>query len=406
MEPVSAFIKYSRAAEADVGGAGGGMMTPMFVGGGGRVVPGGAKVSFTAASPLQIAASAACADAMLEQYAHERARASAAAAAAVTAGATAKNIEDEAAELVVTFQNSLARPAYLRLPSSSPGAPPVVICIPSEESTEVRRPRIDRDVTLPTSVPSSSSTPALRHSSSGGGGGGGVQVATAEWGLAITLRSARGLPLGGGLHAVGGSEVIAVLDVSFPGGVHPVEAVPSNNARHITWTKANRLMPPDTRGRFSLSRCSRHTVLNIETPLSLNSISSYDVASVVNSSVRQGEVQSAAAAAVECVGWSGVGRAVPGVAPSWMRCGARRHAHQGLSLGGGHHGGAVQVDPIKPVLEASGPKRLKLKYDEPLPNFAFKFNLRHCITAAVTDVHAAAGNGSELAFTALVGRCR
>jgi len=37
---------------------------------------------------------------------------------------------------------------------------------------------------------------------------------------------------------------------------------------------------------------------------------------------------------------------------------------------------AVQVDPIKPTLKAPGTKRLKLKHDEPLSNFAFKFNLR------------------------------
>jgi hypothetical protein len=39
-------------------------------------------------------------------------------------------------------------------------------------------------------------------------------------------------------------------------------------------------------------------------------------------------------------------------------------------------GRAAQVDPIKPTLKAPGTKRLKLKYDEPLSKFAFKFNLR------------------------------
>jgi len=39
-------------------------------------------------------------------------------------------------------------------------------------------------------------------------------------------------------------------------------------------------------------------------------------------------------------------------------------------------GKAVQVDPIKPTLEAPGIKLLNLKYDEPLSKFAFKFNLR------------------------------
>jgi hypothetical protein len=36
----------------------------------------------------------------------------------------------------------------------------------------------------------------------------------------------------------------------------------------------------------------------------------------------------------------------------------------------------VQVDPIKPTLKAPGTKRLKLKCDLLLSNFAFKFNLR------------------------------
>jgi len=36
----------------------------------------------------------------------------------------------------------------------------------------------------------------------------------------------------------------------------------------------------------------------------------------------------------------------------------------------------VQVAPIKPQLKAPGTKRLKLKHDGPLSNFAFKFNLR------------------------------
>ena len=36
----------------------------------------------------------------------------------------------------------------------------------------------------------------------------------------------------------------------------------------------------------------------------------------------------------------------------------------------------MQVDPIKPTLKALGFKLLKLKYDKPLSEFAFKFNLR------------------------------
>ena len=44
------------------------------------------------------------------------------------------------------------------------------------------------------------------------------------------------------------------------------------------------------------------------------------------------------------------------------------------------HGRAVQVDPIKLTLRAPGTKRLKVKYEALLSNFAFKFNLRHYIT--------------------------
>ena len=39
----------------------------------------------------------------------------------------------------------------------------------------------------------------------------------------------------------------------------------------------------------------------------------------------------------------------------------------------------MQVDPTKPTLKAPGSKRLKLKHDGPLSNFAFKFNLRRYI---------------------------
>jgi len=40
-------------------------------------------------------------------------------------------------------------------------------------------------------------------------------------------------------------------------------------------------------------------------------------------------------------------------------------------------GRAVQVDPIKPTLNAPGSMLLKLKCDRPLSMFAFTFNLRH-----------------------------
>ena len=39
----------------------------------------------------------------------------------------------------------------------------------------------------------------------------------------------------------------------------------------------------------------------------------------------------------------------------------------------------MQIDPIKPKLNPPGTNVLTLKYDEPLSNFAFKFNLRRYI---------------------------
>ena len=47
----------------------------------------------------------------------------------------------------------------------------------------------------------------------------------------------------------------------------------------------------------------------------------------------------------------------------------------------------MQVDPVKPALKAPGIKRLKLEFDEPLSNFAFKFNLR-CFSWGVTTATA------------------
>ena len=43
----------------------------------------------------------------------------------------------------------------------------------------------------------------------------------------------------------------------------------------------------------------------------------------------------------------------------------------------------MQVSPIKPTLKAPGTKRLKLNNDKLLSNFAFKFNLRRYIEAAL-----------------------
>ena len=44
-------------------------------------------------------------------------------------------------------------------------------------------------------------------------------------------------------------------------------------------------------------------------------------------------------------------------------------------------GEAVQVDPITSTLKAPGTERLKLKYEELLTNYGFKFTLRRCIVA-------------------------
>ena len=44
----------------------------------------------------------------------------------------------------------------------------------------------------------------------------------------------------------------------------------------------------------------------------------------------------------------------------------------------------MQVDPVKPTLKPPGTKRLKLKCDEPLSNFAFNFNLRRYIEQTAT----------------------
>ena len=39
----------------------------------------------------------------------------------------------------------------------------------------------------------------------------------------------------------------------------------------------------------------------------------------------------------------------------------------------------MQDEPMKPMLKSPGIKRLRLSYDEPPSNFAFKFNLRRYI---------------------------
>ena len=52
--------------------------------------------------------------------------------------------------------------------------------------------------------------------------------------------------------------------------------------------------------------------------------------------------------------------------------------HAGGHAGGGaaRRGGAVQIDPVKPMLKAPGTKHLKLKFDKLLSSFDYKFNLR------------------------------
>ena len=53
--------------------------------------------------------------------------------------------------------------------------------------------------------------------------------------------------------------------------------------------------------------------------------------------------------------------------------------------GGPRYGKAVQVEPMKPTLKAPGSTCLKLKYDEPPSEFAFKFNLRRYTMASTVD---------------------
>jgi hypothetical protein len=61
----------------------------------------------------------------------------------------------------------------------------------------------------------------------------------------------------------------------------------------------------------------------------------------------------------------------------------------------------VHVDPIKPTFKALGSQRLKLKYDEPLSNFIFKFNLRHYIMAENPELLRANGAAAAAAVGSL-----
>jgi len=82
-----------------------------------------------------------------------------------------------------------------------------------------------------------------------------------------------------------------------------------------------------------------------------------------------------------------------GVAPS--EGGADVGAHY-------HRGKALQVDPIKPTLKASGTKRLNLTYHKLLSSLAFKFNLRRYTEGFA--IQTAPGKWNENILQ--VGRCR
>jgi len=61
----------------------------------------------------------------------------------------------------------------------------------------------------------------------------------------------------------------------------------------------------------------------------------------------------------------------------------------------------VQLDTNKPTLKAPGTKRLKLKCDDLLSDFAFKCNLRRYIMASLRN---AATSSAERVVTIKVGR--
>jgi len=54
----------------------------------------------------------------------------------------------------------------------------------------------------------------------------------------------------------------------------------------------------------------------------------------------------------------------------------------------------VQVDPVKPTLNAPGTQRLKLKDDRPLSSYGFEINLRRSTKVSASDA-AASNNGPE-----------
>jgi len=61
---------------------------------------------------------------------------------------------------------------------------------------------------------------------------------------------------------------------------------------------------------------------------------------------------------------------------SWLHSKRKWEARATVKGNRQYLGGAVQVDPMKPILKAPGTKHLKPSYDEPPSKFAFKFNLR------------------------------
>jgi len=58
-------------------------------------------------------------------------------------------------------------------------------------------------------------------------------------------------------------------------------------------------------------------------------------------------------------------------------------------------GKAVQVDPVKHTSKAPGSKLLKLKYDGPLSNFAFNFNLRRYTSGLSVTITINAGGATK-----------
>jgi len=66
----------------------------------------------------------------------------------------------------------------------------------------------------------------------------------------------------------------------------------------------------------------------------------------------------------------------------WINVVRRRRGR--AAVGRRHHGRAVQVDPIRPMLKAPGCERLKVTCDDLLSMFAFNFNLRRYTMAGYT----------------------